>query len=109
MSRRTPKYRLHKPSGQDVVTLNGRDYYLGKWNSAESRRNYDQRLAEWLTDGRRIRSGGRSYKAVAATIIQFPGRPSRFINQNVSTAKTNKSAQINVIAAGSARCHRCAN
>ena len=34
---RNPSYRLHKPSGQAVVTLNGRDYYLGKHGTAESR------------------------------------------------------------------------
>ncbi len=33
-SRRVPSYRRHKSSGQAVVTLNGRDVYLGKWNTA---------------------------------------------------------------------------
>ncbi|MFO0806008.1 MAG: site-specific integrase [Gemmataceae bacterium] len=45
-----PAYRLHKPSGQAVVTLriNGirRDVYLGRFNSAESRREYGRLLAE---------------------------------------------------------------
>jgi len=35
-----------------VVTLNGRDIYLGKWNSKESRTEYDRLICEWLTDGR---------------------------------------------------------
>ncbi len=30
---RVPSYRRHKPSGQAVVTLNGKDIYLGKWNT----------------------------------------------------------------------------
>ena len=34
---RIPSYRRHKPSGQAVVTLNGRDFYLGKWNTKASR------------------------------------------------------------------------
>ncbi|HEU5117937.1 MAG TPA: hypothetical protein VFT74_15020, partial [Isosphaeraceae bacterium] len=50
---RTPSYRLHKPSGQAVVTLGGRDYYLGLYGSSESRTEYDRRLAEWLANGRR--------------------------------------------------------
>jgi hypothetical protein len=29
-STRIPSYREHKPSGQAVVTLNGRDHYLGR-------------------------------------------------------------------------------
>ncbi len=30
---RIPSYRHHKPSGQAVVALNGRDHYLGKYRS----------------------------------------------------------------------------
>lgn len=52
MNRRTPTYRLHKPSGRAVVTLNGTDFYLGKYGSPESRERYDQLVAEWLTSGR---------------------------------------------------------
>jgi hypothetical protein len=32
-----PRYRRHKPSGQAVVTLNGKDHYLGRYNSAARR------------------------------------------------------------------------
>ena len=35
---RVPTYRRHKPTGQAVVTLDGHDIYLGKWNSTASRR-----------------------------------------------------------------------
>jgi len=35
---RTPKYRRHKATGQAVVTLSGRDFYLGQWQSAKSKR-----------------------------------------------------------------------
>src|SRR3954451_17337268 len=51
---RTPAYRLHKPTGLAVVTLNGRDFYLGKHGSPESRSEYDRVVAEWLGSGRRI-------------------------------------------------------
>jgi hypothetical protein len=51
---RTPSYRHHKPSGQAVVTLNGRDVYLGRYNSPESLARYDQAIAEWLANGRRL-------------------------------------------------------
>ena len=44
---RTPKYRLHKPSGRAVVTLAGKQHYLGKYNSAESKREYHRILAEY--------------------------------------------------------------
>jgi integrase len=52
MSVRTPSYRLHKPTHQAVVTLNGRDIYLGRHGSPESRAEYDRRIAEWLLNGR---------------------------------------------------------
>jgi integrase len=52
-SLRTPSYRLHKPTGQAVVTLSGRDHYLGPHGTTESRAEYDRLLAEWLAAGRR--------------------------------------------------------
>ena len=45
---RMPSYRLHKPSGQAVVTLAGRDYYLGAHDTPQSRERYDQLLGRWL-------------------------------------------------------------
>lgn len=51
---RTPKYRLHRPSGQAVVALDGRDTYLGRHGTAASRHEYDKRIAEWLANGRRF-------------------------------------------------------
>lgn len=46
--RRVPGYRLHKASGQAVVVLSGRSYYLGAYGSPESRKLYERRIAEWL-------------------------------------------------------------
>jgi hypothetical protein len=37
-----------------VVTIDGRDFYLGRWNSLESHLQYDRRIAEWLANGRRL-------------------------------------------------------
>ena len=48
MSRHIPKYRLHKATGQAVVTLDGRDNYLGKHGTAVSRAEYERLIAEWL-------------------------------------------------------------
>jgi integrase len=54
--RRIPSYRLHKPSGQAVVTLNGKDYYLGPWMSKASRFEYDRLISEWIANGRQMPS-----------------------------------------------------
>lgn len=43
-----PSYRYHKPSGQGVVTLSGKDYYLGPWQSESSVTENRRLLAEWM-------------------------------------------------------------
>jgi integrase len=51
MSRKSvPAYRLHKPSGQARTIINGRHYYLGKYNSPESRQKYARLLATKLDE-----------------------------------------------------------
>lgn len=55
MPRRTdsvPKYRKHKGTGQAVVTINGRDYYLGPHGTSASHLEYDRLISEWLASGR---------------------------------------------------------
>jgi integrase len=57
---RTPSLRRHKPSAQAVVTLNGRDHYLGPWPPTlrkpppSAREAYDRLIVEWLANGRRL-------------------------------------------------------
>ena len=51
-SRTVPSYRQHKPSGQAVVTLSGRDIYLGKYGTNASRAEYDRLIGEWPASGR---------------------------------------------------------
>jgi hypothetical protein len=51
-SPRIPKYRLHAPSGLAVVRLNGRDIYLGKHGTKESRQEYGRIIKEWLSTNR---------------------------------------------------------
>ena len=48
LTHKLPSYRLHKPSGQAVVTINGRDIYLGRHDTSESRAEYDRTTAEYL-------------------------------------------------------------
>lgn len=56
MGRRTsgsiPSYRFHKARGCAVVTIDGKDHYLGSFESRESRDKYDRLIAEWLERGR---------------------------------------------------------
>lgn len=48
---RLPSYRRHS-SGQARITLNGKDFLLGEFNSKESRRQYNKILAEYISGGK---------------------------------------------------------
>jgi integrase len=48
MSVRTPSYRYHKARDCAVVTINGKDHYLGAYDSPESWEKYHRLVAEWL-------------------------------------------------------------
>src|SRR5437763_1439926 len=47
-----PSYRLHRPTGQAVVTLNGKDLYLGRHGSPESQEGDSRLVAAGWRDGR---------------------------------------------------------
>ena len=49
---RLPKYRHYKPKNLAVVRIDGKDHYLGRYDSPESHENYRRVLAEWLAKGR---------------------------------------------------------
>lgn len=54
-----PAYRLHKKSGQAIVTLpvglgERRDVLLGQYGTPESRLEYARIIAEWEANGRRL-------------------------------------------------------
>ena len=68
---RLPKYRKHRASGQAVVTLDGRDFYLGPWQSKTSKGEYDRLVAEWLANGR---------KAPGSTDLTINEVASRYFN-----------------------------
>lgn len=46
---RIPSLRLHKATGQAVVTLGGRDHYLGRHGTALAQEKYLRLIAEWLS------------------------------------------------------------
>lgn len=51
---RVPAYSRHRASGQAVVTLDGMDHYLGKYNTVASREKYNRLIGEWLANGRHM-------------------------------------------------------
>ena len=61
-----PKLRHHKPSGRAVVTLNGRDFYVGPHRSAQAKVEYDRLIAEWLANGRSLPSPSSGPRSAAS-------------------------------------------
>jgi hypothetical protein len=53
LTKKLPSYRRHKISGQAIVTLDGRDHYLGDFGSPASKAEYDRLIVAWLDRGRR--------------------------------------------------------
>lgn len=51
-SSRIPSYRLHKSSGQAIVTIEGHDHYLGLHDTPESKQKYTRLIQEWLATNR---------------------------------------------------------
>ena len=47
LKHQTPKYFLHKASGQAVVKIDGRCRYLGKYGSPRSKARSEAELARW--------------------------------------------------------------
>jgi hypothetical protein len=66
---RIPSYCHHNATGQAVVRIEGRDYYLGKYDTPVSRAEYDRLIAEWLTSGRRFSSSAKAEGLSIAEVI----------------------------------------
>jgi integrase len=88
---RVPGYRLHKASGRAVVTLSGRDHYLGEYDSPASRQAYNRLMAEWqagggklareISDGPTIAELASAWVAHATRYYRKRGRPTGQVNQ----------------------------
>jgi integrase len=71
LTKSIPAYRHHKASGQAVVTLDGRDHYLGPWQSKASRVRYDQLTGEWLANGRQLPGESERSRTVEELMAAF--------------------------------------
>lgn len=67
----TPVPRLHRPSGQAIVTLDGRDVYLGTHGSPEAEIAYERELAAWRAHGVQPQKRGAAARTVAEVVLAF--------------------------------------
>jgi hypothetical protein len=49
-----PKASKQRATGQAVVRLCGKDFYLGRFGSAVAKGEYDRLITEWLANGRQL-------------------------------------------------------
>lgn len=61
---RPPTYCLHKASGQAIVTIKGKDHYLGRHGTDSSRANYKKLIAEWAAIGAEVPPPASSASAI---------------------------------------------
>ena len=71
LSDSVPKYRKHRASRQAVVTLNGRDFYLGPHNTKASKVEYDRLIGEWLANSRSLPMGEAVDVTVAELLLRY--------------------------------------
>ena len=91
---RTPSYRLHKASGKAVVTLRGKDHYLGEFGSTESKKLYKRLLAEYLaSDGRGVQQNNENY-SISELLAAFL----KFAKKHYGTAANSKFTQYGMLA-----------
>lgn len=77
-----PSYRLHKPTGQAVVTIDRKDFYLGRFESPESRQKYNRIIGEWLIRGKTSPGITKDSATIALVISGY-----------VESIKTEKSGE----------------
>jgi integrase len=68
---RVPSLRLHKPSGQAVVTISGRDHYCGPWGSRTAQAEYQRLVGEWLASGGAPSVTARDAITVAELVLAY--------------------------------------
>lgn len=73
LTKAIPKYRKHKASGKAVVTIAGRDHYLGRYGTKSSQREYNRLVGEWLAGNRMPPPEEPAELAVKDLILRFLG------------------------------------
>ncbi len=77
-----PKYCRHRATGQAVVTIGGRDFYLGKHGTAASRNAYRRRILEWVAEGRPAHAAPASDITITEVCVAFMRHAKRHYVKN---------------------------
>jgi hypothetical protein len=80
--RRVPGLRHHKGSGLAVVTLDGRDIYVGKYGTPEAKAEYDRVMGEWLTSGHALAEGRNPDLTVNELLLAYRRHTKEYYKKN---------------------------
>lgn len=101
-----PKYRRHKANGQAIVTLSGRDHYLGRYGSRSSKQLSDRLTGQWLTACQRqadivqassSKRGEAIQRAARATLGSLGQKRSQTRNYHDQRARDDKRSSCQAI------------
>jgi hypothetical protein len=85
--RTLPKYRKHTASGQAIVTICGRDHYLGPHGTKASKVEYDRLIVEFLSSGRSPSFGAAQE---SLTVVELAAEYLRYAKGYYGMAKTSE-------------------
>ncbi|QEF97910.1 hypothetical protein Mal15_19560 [Stieleria maiorica] len=77
-----PKYRKHRASGQAIVTLDGRDFYLGPHGSRASKLEFDRLILEYLANDRSLPREEEASLTVAQVLNKYRKFAERYYKKN---------------------------
>lgn len=98
-----PKYQKHRASGQAVVTINGRDHYLGPHGTKASKLNYDRLITEWLSSGR---SGTYGAPERDYTVVELIADYLRYAKSYYGDGPRSSAGRRGAIASGAEKLQR---
>lgn len=90
---RTPQYCRHRASGQAVVRIDGRDHYLGTFETKASRAKYHQLIAEWESRGRQSPQPASAEISIAQLIAAYW----RHAKRHYRLADGSESTELSVL------------
>ena len=67
---RQPKYRLHKARNCAVVTIAGKNHYLGPYDSPESHEEYARLISEWKVEAAKAASDDQPTPRVSPIAVK---------------------------------------
>ena len=92
-----PAYRLHKARNCAVVTLNGKNHYLGPWQSPKSHERYARLIAEWRRNSGVLPAPVRSPSGVPTVnelvLAYFRFAQTRYVKHGEPTSEVGRVRQ----------------